>query len=849
MEGAIGANCSNPPFTCLCSEQRYLRPKEGIGTNMNNENISYYLEKSKCKVLKEVSIFGNLKQTTRTETNLRTIMQVKRPYVVILLLCLFLVPCTSGYSLSPFSSPDLSSVGDIWKHSAVLDEDGSFVVDWTPDKDQITFQITVTTRGYIGFGLSSKPNMDGADIVVGWVHSGKAYLQDRHGKGHGEPQVDTQQDWTLIAGFENDTHTSLIMSRPYNTCDKKDLAITNDTIQFLWAYHPDDPVNPENPHPRLHYHGWRRGSLPVFLQQRARAAIPTKLLPFDYYRGQYRHPLMQTWFIRNPEVEINSVTDTVYWCKIFKRPKLKQKHHIVKYEPVFSEGNSKFLQHMILYECTSLGPELDAVFEEMSQEPGQECYQSKMAHLIYTCNHVVAAWARGSQGMTFPPEAGYPLMPDGPAFYMMETHYDNSEAQTYLDSSGIRVIYTSQLRLQDAGVLSLGMDPDWKHLIPPKQRTVVSEGHCVAECTQSVLPLSGIHVFGTILHTHLLGRKVRLRHLRKNREFEPIVEDNNYNVDYQEYRELQQPRHIRPGDHIVTECMYNSRERNTITLGGFKTRDEMCLSFLFYWPRVDLSFCHSKPSLSTVLQSLGIQELSEASNPITILHPEELRGKTLEWRLLNYNWKDNFDYFQWATSAGTFNPMCWRRGESLHPELENMDYPYPNITEVWKPDNLCKRRRLIRQRKTKNQRNLSLFGDLFSEEGDDVMIDDEVNDKPIERIDVDPHHHMGIVSPVYKEKLPPEHFYLDKNSAVISFGIEGRRGQQQMITADPQLEKELQEMESSLEEEVLSRQYPQQSPTQHNIGSRNTASMSSTWSKLTIALLLLWLQLCSIPND
>ncbi|CAL4125626.1 unnamed protein product [Meganyctiphanes norvegica] len=846
MEEVTGVNCSDPPFTCLCPEQKQFRPKNGIGTN-TYRNCFYNEDKSKSKVWHKRKSCNLLSVHMRTISNIRTMLQVTRPDLLVLLLYLVLLPCTAGYSLSPFSSPDLSSASGIWQHTAVLDEDGGFVVDWTPDQDQIRFQVTVNTRGYIGFGLSSKPDMDGADIVVGWVHSGKAYLQDRHGVGHEEPEVDSQQDWSLIAGYENDTHTSLIMSRPYNTCDKKDQTISNDTVHLLWAYHPDDPVNPENPHPRLHYHGWRRGTIPVFLLQRARKDIPYKLLPFDYYRGHQHQILKQTWFIRNPEVEINSETDTVYWCKLFKRPNLKQKHHIVKYEPVFSEGNSKFLQHMILYECTSLGAELDAVFEEMSMEPGQECYQSKMAHLIYTCNHVVAAWARGSEGMTFPPEAGYPLTPDGPKFYMMETHYDNTEAQMYLDSSGLKVTYTSQLRLQDAGVLSLGMDPDWKHLIPPKQRTVVSEGHCVGECTQSVLPLSGIHVFGTILHTHLLGRKVGLRHLRKDIEFEPIVEDNNYDVNYQEYRELQHPRHIRPGDHLITECVYNSRDRSAITLGGFKTRDEMCLSFLFYWPRVDLSFCHSKPSLSTVLHSLGIEELSAASNPITILHPEELRGKTLEWRLLNYNWKDNFEYFQWATSSGSFNPMCWRRGESLHPDLENVDYPYPNITEVWKPNNVCKRRRLSRQRKNKNQRNLSLFGDLFGEdEVDEVMFDDEVDDKPIERIDVDPYHHFGMLKPVYEEKLPPEEQFRDKNSAVISLGMEDKR-KQQVITVDPDLEEELQEMEKSLEQEVLSRQYPQQSPTQHNVARGNAATLS-IWSKWTVLMLLLCLSVCYIPN-
>lgn len=58
------------------------------------------------------------------------------------------------------------------------------------------------------------------------------------------------------------------------------------------------------------------------------------------------------------------------------------------------------------------------------------------------------------------------------------------------------------------------------------------------------------------------------------------------------------------------------------------------------------------------------------SDPIKIRRPIELAGKTLEWRLLNYDWKNQFEYFQAATHTGTINPMCWRRGESLLPVSE-----------------------------------------------------------------------------------------------------------------------------------------------------------------------------------
>ncbi|CAL4089777.1 unnamed protein product, partial [Meganyctiphanes norvegica] len=844
MEDPLKCLFSPNMYVCTNNVTYFSQDKATIANNKRNKNGAIYNPKKKFKKKMKYSILRDIYVTQYVmDCSLKKGSSVTKPNVCHLI---FIYIRTHDKNVKYTSASNRHEKGQlsVWHHANSACESTYYA----RRRGSISYESTCKNRGQSDWRLMREIQMDRGKFVVMWVHSGKAYLQDRHGAGHEEPQVDPQQDWTLIAGYENDTHTSLIMSRPYNTCDKTDQPITNDTIYLLWAYHPDDPVNPENPNPRLHYHGWRRGSVPMFLLERARDSITNNVLPFDYYRGlDRRQSSTHTWFLRNPEVQMNITTDTVYWCKLFKRPNLKQKHQIVKYEPVFSEGNNKFIQHMIVYECTSLGSELDAVLEEMSLEPGQECYQTKMAQLIYMCNHVVAAWTKGSQGMTFPPEAGYPLTPDGSKFYMMETHYNYVEGQDYIDSSGLKVTYTSQLRLQDAGVLSLGMDPNWKHLIPPKQSTVVSEGHCIAECTKSVLPYSGIHVFGTILHTHLLGRKVRLRHLRKNKEFEPIVEDGNYNIDYQEYRELQQPRHIRPGDHLITECIYNSRERGTITLGGFKTRDEMCLSFLFYWPKVDLSFCHSKPSLNTVLHSLGIQELSTDSNPITIMQPEELRGKTLEWRLLNYDWQDNFDNFQRVTSTGTFNPMCWRRGESLHPDLENEDYPYPNITEVWKPDNVCKGHRLNSRRNDENQRNLSLFGDLFAEHNvEDIMIDDQVDDKPIQRIDVDPFHQLGMFQPEYEEKVPiVEDSVNTTHKSTVSIGTRGRE-EHSMVTADPKLEEELQQMEKSLESEVIGRQYSQHSSTrQYNSGSAATVL---TFAEFTLLIHLLLLTVCYIPN-
>ena len=134
----------------------------------------------------------------------------------------------------------------------------------------------------------------------------------------------------------------------------------------------------------------------------------------------------------------------------------------------------------------------------------------------FVCSILTTHFSSASlQGFNFPSEAGYPLDPSSESrFYMMETHYNNPNIdQGIIDSSGVRVYYTPTLRKYDAGVISVGLDPNWRHIIPPGRPEVVSEGHCIADCTRQALPEQGINVFATLLHTHLIGE-----HCKQNKK-------------------------------------------------------------------------------------------------------------------------------------------------------------------------------------------------------------------------------------------------------------------------------------------------------------------------------------------
>ena len=47
-------------------------------------------------------------------------------------------------------------------------------------------------------------------------------VQDRYADAQAPPPIDASQDWTLVAGEEEDGYTVLQFTRPWITCDDRD---------------------------------------------------------------------------------------------------------------------------------------------------------------------------------------------------------------------------------------------------------------------------------------------------------------------------------------------------------------------------------------------------------------------------------------------------------------------------------------------------------------------------------------------------------------------------------------------------------------------------------------------------
>ncbi|XP_064597418.1 DBH-like monooxygenase protein 1 [Liolophura sinensis] len=518
-------------------------------------------------------------------------------------------------------------------HSMVLDAGNNYHVSWNFNEEYFWFQVTVKTLGYVGLGFSPNGGMKGSDIVIGGVDdaSGRGYLSDRHAVGQSEPLVDTNQDYTLHYSHQNDTHTVLQISRKLQLCSGEDHFLKEETVRLIWAYNDADPSTEGS----IQYHGANKGNKNVYLlnAQRKAPPLPDNVIIEDFLNNKTVIPSKST----------------TYWCQAFAVPKLKRKHHVIKVEPIIQPGHESEVHHILLYGCN----------HNVSEEtPGKahECYHRNMPPDFWGCSSVMVAWAVGGEDIYFPEHVGLPFgYEEDPTMLLMETHYDNPQNKEGLvDSSGFRLTLTPDLRDNDAGIFEVGEVVGPGHIIPPFAESFRTVGQCFPECLEQALKgrPEGVKVFGTMLHSHLLGHAMRVRHFRQGAYQQLVAEDNNYDFNYQYTRIMGKEIDVLPGDHFITECDYRSTDRKNITLGGLSTRQEMCLGFLMYYPKIKLANCQSTPTPQYLSSFLGV-----TINPqYTVTAPPEHAGKGLHDILRNnVDWKNDSvreAFQQWAEKDG-----------------------------------------------------------------------------------------------------------------------------------------------------------------------------------------------------
>ncbi|KNC32203.1 MOXD1-like protein 1, partial [Lucilia cuprina] len=435
------------------------------------------------------------------------------------------------------------------------------------------------------------------------------------------PIQDDTQNYIVLDGFQNATHTQVEFYRHIETCDPYDIPLgvarlifiiqltlqlcfsplQSDTIKVLWSFGDTDPI-----HGNLKGHGKNRGSKPLHLLG------PMFRKPHTVNRN---HQDVQKWDVTVQNVTIDASMDTLYWCKIIKAPALSEKHHIIGYEALLtreSGASQPLVHHMTLFECSTKSyPGSDpASWDVWVKSSGAVCNSNLLTPRDWdACITPVAVWSIGSSGQFLPPHVGIPVGgKTGPKYYMLEIHYDNPHALKSSDHSGFRIHYSKHLRKHDGGVMISGVSVSDTQLIPPGQKLYRNVGICGPSCSNEMFPKDGIKIISGTLHSHRAGRKMTLRHVRDGKELPRIIEDDNYDYNYQQVRQLENETVVLPGDYIITDCAYETSSRKRPTFGGYSTKQEMCLSFITYYPRIELAGCYSMTPVREFFETFGVYQ-------------------------------------------------------------------------------------------------------------------------------------------------------------------------------------------------------------------------------------------------
>ena len=225
-------------------------------------------------------------------------------------------------------------------------------------------------------------------------------------------------------------------------------------------------------------------------------------------------------------------------------------------------------------------------------------------------------WAVGGGSAVYPAGTGYrvgwptaeaSLSPttNGVPFLMIQYHYSNTNLVTGIrDSSGVRMRVTDVAQPMDVGMVWLGANVPGGISIPSGKNafgfsTSVSSLFTVPASTINPLA-SSYTVFGSFLHAHLTGTRIWTEQIRNGQRIKVNGLDglggtNAYNFEHQEITPINTV--MNPGDGVKVKCVfrntveYGLRVGNAVSaagqtvVGGEATTDEMCMVFLWYWPR------------------------------------------------------------------------------------------------------------------------------------------------------------------------------------------------------------------------------------------------------------------------
>mmetsp|Transcript_17059 Transcript_17059/g.22328 ORF Transcript_17059/g.22328 Transcript_17059/m.22328 type:complete len:615 (-) Transcript_17059:1887-3731(-) len=447
-----------------------------------------------------------------------------------------------------------------------------YYLSYTVDKVEkvLVIKVVAKTTGWIGFGFGepTSGSMIGADIVTASVDDSRGFVEVKdwfvgwsaypwNSDSLYPVQDPGESDWVALSGYVKDGWTTVILKRSLSTGKEDDRDIVPGKMKIIYAYGYGSEVS---------YHGLNRGSAEVdFMSPPASFEAPLDThgnwtLTMNKFSSFSRH------------------SPTTYVCKSWELPTDKERH-ITAINVKLDERTGQFAHHLVLHICNR---------NVVSLWPTAKQCETPTAS---ACTTLLYAWAIGGNPLILPPNAGFLVGTQqlDVRYVTLEIHYDVPQFATHLpdhDDSGVVLYYTETLRDHHASSVTLADPWATNPAIPKQRRAYHVDTVCPSLCTKRRLK-SSVHVFASFLHMHAYGKEI---YTTKNSRENIVNKVDFWNYRFQQIANVSYT--INPGDSLHTHCTYDTSRRNETVLFGLRSTDEMCMDFVFYYPRMpNWAFC------------------------------------------------------------------------------------------------------------------------------------------------------------------------------------------------------------------------------------------------------------------
>lgn len=452
---------------------------------------------------------------------------------------------------------------------------------WKVSEGYVDFHLTLqqwTGQGWFAWGLSESGAMKGADYVVYMQdgNTGELKVEDRFSESFIVPTVDTHGDVRLLSSMLSDGILNSVVRRPLRSCDTQDVEFNLVANTFVWA----------------------KGSMSggeISIHDKAdRGSITNVLLNSDKVVPPEidKEELIMRDFLM-PAVEIQKNDEKNHFaCAEFILPEEvnDSKAYIVYAEALIDPASAHLVHHIVLTACNDSygGKGYD------SNGLNSDCRQ-----MDSNCQAGISGWAPGASPLMLRKDAMPALgIPAGKGYskrIMMQMHYYNPNGEVgVIDSSGFRVGFeladesTNRIEIGSIAMGNVGFT------LPPGEERAVVHGVCEGEFIKNDMTVLNVPGFGGAFHMHQRGARqvMRLFGPEYDKTYgEPFSQRRYYDYNFQHGSPIQgaslgqEERVIKAGTTIVTTCEFDtSKDDEPITYGDL-TQQEMCFTFLSYYPR------------------------------------------------------------------------------------------------------------------------------------------------------------------------------------------------------------------------------------------------------------------------